>query len=199
MARRVPADLRRLASIAFSGNGEPTGSPQFDAALKRVGAAMRDLGLTAGPRLVVISNGSRVARPEVQAGLRTLSSLGGELWFKVDRGTAQGIREVNSVHLSPERVLDHLATAATLCPTWVQTCVFALDGRPPDARERGAYLEILTEARRRRVPLRGVLLYGAARASHQPEAHRIGPLPAGWLEALAREVEALGLVVVATP
>jgi hypothetical protein len=106
---------------------------------------------------------------------------------------------VNSVYLAPAQLLSHLASAARLCPTWVQTCVFSLDGAPPDARERAAYLGLLAEALRRGVPLRGVLLYGVARASHQPEAPRIGPLPEGWLEALADEVRALGLPVVATP
>lgn len=36
MAERVPAGLRRLADIAFSGNGEPTSAPEFPAAVARV-------------------------------------------------------------------------------------------------------------------------------------------------------------------
>jgi hypothetical protein len=199
LAHRAPPELRRLTSVAFSGNGEPTGSPQFAGAVERVGGVLADLGLAGNTRLVLISNGSRVARPAVQAGLETLAALGGELWLKVDRGSAEGIRQVNGVHLGPGQVLDHLGTAARLCPTWVQTCMFALDGKPPGEGERGAYLGLLREALRRGIALRGVLLYGVARPSHQPEASRIGPLPAGWLESLARDVEGLGLPVVLTP
>jgi hypothetical protein len=77
--------------------------------------------------------------------------------------------------------------------------MFALDGEPPDRRERAAYLELLAEAVRRGVPLRGVLLYGVARPSLQPEAPRLGRLPEAWLQALAREVETLGLPIVVTP
>jgi hypothetical protein len=43
------------------------------------------------------------------------------------------------------------------------------------------------------VPLLGVLLYGLARPSHQPEAPRLARLPEEWLEALAAQVRALGL------
>jgi wyosine [tRNA(Phe)-imidazoG37] synthetase (radical SAM superfamily) len=199
MARRVAPGLRRLVSLAFSGNGEPTLSPQFGRAVELVGTVLADLGLRGSVKVLLITNGSRVARPGVQAGLRRLAALGGELWFKVDRGTAGGIAQVNSVHLSPGQVLGHLATAASLCRTWVQTCLFAVDGRPPDAAERAAYLGLLREARRRGVPLQGVYLYGVARPSHQPEAPTIGPLPEAWLDALVRDIEGLGLAVVVTP
>jgi wyosine [tRNA(Phe)-imidazoG37] synthetase (radical SAM superfamily) len=199
MARRVPADLRRLESIAFSGNGEPTSSPQFPVAVERVGTVLEDLGLAGRVRVILITNGSRVMRPATLAGLRTLAAIGGEAWLKVDRGTPEGIRQVNSVELSPEQVLRHLTVAAGLCPTWVQTCMFTLDGEPPDARERTAYLELLAEAVRRGVRLQGVLLYGVARPSLQPEAPRLGRLPEAWLQALAREIEGLGLPVVVTP
>ena len=33
LLRHVPADARRLVDVAFSGNGEPTSSPEFGAAL----------------------------------------------------------------------------------------------------------------------------------------------------------------------
>ena len=39
-------------------------------------------------------------------------------------------------------------------------------------------------------PLAGVLLYGLARPSMQPEADRLGRVSAEWLERLAGEVRA---------
>ena len=45
------------------------------------------------------------------------------------------------------------------------------------------------------VPLRGVLLYGLARESHQPEAPRLSALPGEWLQALGEEIRALGFEV----
>ena len=40
---------------------------------------------------------------------------------------------------------------------------------------------------------RGVLLYGLARPSHQPEAPNLSRLPVEWLEAFATRLRALGL------
>jgi wyosine [tRNA(Phe)-imidazoG37] synthetase (radical SAM superfamily) len=98
-----------------------------------------------------------------------------------------------------EKVLRNLHTAARLCPTWIQTCVFALDGLPPPAREVDAYLDCLARLRSEGVELRGVMLYGVARPSHQPEARRISELPEAWPNELARRLRALGYAVIVTP
>ena len=90
-------------------------------------------------------------------------------------------------------------TAARLCPTWVQTCVFALDGEPPAEDEVAAYLDLLRGALADGAPLAGVLLYGLARPSMQPEAPRLSNLPAAWMDALATRVRGLGLAVHVTP
>lgn len=49
------------------------------------------------------------------------------------------------------------------------------------------------------VPLRGVLLYGLARPSMQPEAPRLSPLSATWMEAFAARVRSSGLTVRVAP
>jgi hypothetical protein len=61
--------------------------------------------------------------------------------------------------------------------------------------EQEAYLELLSELLARGVPLEGVLLYGLARPSHQPEAPELAPVPLEHLRALAARIEALGLPV----
>ena len=43
--------------------------------------------------------------------------------------------------------------------------------------------------------LEGVLLYGLARPSLQPEAARLSALPKAWLLALGEKIEALGFAV----
>jgi hypothetical protein len=49
------------------------------------------------------------------------------------------------------------------------------------------------------IALRGVLLYGVARQSFQPEASRLAPLPPETLDAFAQRIRALGLEVKVTP
>ncbi|MEW6314700.1 MAG: radical SAM protein [Pseudomonadota bacterium] len=195
MWQRVPPEARRLNDIALSGNGEPTGAREFAQVVGLVGKAMRDFGLLGKIKLVLITNGSLVGRAEVQEGLRQMAQLNGEVWFKLDRATAEGMRLVNNVRLGPKQALKNLTRATGLCTTWLQTCMFQIDGQPPSDGERTAYLQFLGEVKQRDLPLRGVLLYGLARPSLQPEAVRLSVLPADWLQALAHDIEAIGFSV----
>lgn len=199
MARRVPPEARRLTDIAISGNGEPTSAREFAEVVERIGRVIADCALAGRIRLVLITNGSLMQRTTVQQGLRRMSGLDGEVWFKLDRATPAGIRLVNNTRTSVERVRQNLAIAAASCPTWIQTCVFALDGSPPGDTERAAYLGFLAGLRRDGITIRGVQLYGLARPSLQPEAPRLSRLPQAWTNALAADIAALGLPVKLTP
>ncbi len=195
MERHVPPEARRLNDVAFSGNGEPTSSPDFVGALERVGRVLAELGLIGALRVVLITNGSLVHRPEVQDGLRALARLGGEVWFKLDRVTDEGLAAINDARTGATRQLANLRLAASLCPTWIQTCQLALDGEPPPEREIERWLEELDALVADGTPLEGVLLYGLARPSHQPEAPRLAPLDAEWMDAFARRIEERGVRV----
>ena len=97
------------------------------------------------------------------------------------------------------RARGNLAIAAQLCPTWMQSCVFAMDGEGPDEAEQDAYVEFLRQCLADGIALKGVLLYGLARRSLQPEASRLGPLSAEQLGTVAQRIRALGLAVKVTP
>lgn len=195
MREHVPAEARRLNDIALSGNGEPTSAAEFAAVVGLIGRVMADFGVLGKIGLVLITNGSLVHRSEVRRGLAAMARLGGEVWFKLDSATPEGRLRINHSRQAPEAAFRNLRLAAGLCPTWIQTAVFALDGLPPPEHERSAYLDFLRRARDEGISLRGVLLYGLARPSLQPEAPRLGPLSDAWLTAFAAEVGALGLAV----
>ena len=199
LQRRVPEGMRRLNDLALSGNGEPTSAREFEAVVERIERVRRDLGVSSEVKTILITNGSLVQRAGVQAGLRRLAEISGEVWFKLDRATPAGIQAVNDVRLSPARLRRQIGIAAPLCPTWIQSCFFALDGMPPPAAEVDAYVGFLAALRGSHVPLRGVLLYGIARPSMQPEATRLTRLPEAWLRALAERLAALGYEVRVTP
>ncbi|MDP2788030.1 MAG: radical SAM protein [Pseudomonadota bacterium] len=197
---RVPEPMRRLNDIALSGNGEPTSAPEFPAAVELIGRVLvdfklADFGLSGKIKLVLISNGSLAHKAYVQAGLRKMAALNGEVWFKFDRATRAGLHLANDTETDPERHYQRLKSVANLCPTWMQTCMFALDGVAPEAAEIDAWLALLTRARAENLPLRGVLLYGLARPSLQAEAPRLSRLSEDWMRALAAQVEALGWTV----
>jgi wyosine [tRNA(Phe)-imidazoG37] synthetase (radical SAM superfamily) len=197
MQSKVPEGFRRVADVAFSGNGEPTSAREFPLAVALVGRVLRETGLAGSVTIRVITNGSLLGRKSVQEGLRLISDLGGEAWFKVDAGTAEGYRCINGIRQSPAAVADRLRRCAGLCRTWVQTCLFALDGHGPTEEELSAYVSVLAAAGIRN--LAGVHLYGLARPSLQPEAQRLSRLSAGRLEEVGARLRRQGLTVMVSP
>ncbi len=196
MQARVPEEYRRLCDIAISGNGEPTSCAQFDKVVQRIIGVMDDMKLSPDVKLRLITNGSYVHRDHVQAGLRMIASHHGEVWAKVDAVTEEGMRRINGVRLHMQRFRSQIETAAGLCPTWIQTCLFAFEGAGPDEGERQAYLAFLQELINGGTELEGVLLYGLARPSMQPEfASRLSSLPESELTAFAAQIRRLGLEV----
>jgi len=199
LTQRVPVGMRRLHDVALSGNGEPTSAPAFDAVVAVIERVRRDLGVPAAVKTLLFTNGSLMHRRDVQDGVRRLARLSGEVWFKLDRATPSGMRLVNGTSGSIARVCRNLTIAARLCPTWIQTCLFAIDGEAPPADEIDAYVGILADVRAAGVPLGGIHLYGIARPSMQPEASRLTPLPEAWLQSLGARLRALGYTVRVTP
>ena len=191
MEQHVPEGMRRINDIALSGNGEPTSAHEFEQVIGLIGGLMGEFGLLGKIKLVLITNGSLVHRDYVQRGLKKMALLNGEVWFKLDSATPEGMRRTNNTRTPLSRVRGNLSLAAKLCPTWLQTCMFALDSEPPSENERKAYLNFLVGLKG--VPLKGVLLYGLARPSLQPEASRLAALPCDWLKSFAAEISALGL------
>ncbi|WP_332674460.1 radical SAM protein [Aromatoleum sp.] len=193
LERHVPEGLRTIRDIAFSGNGEPTSAAEFPEVIALVRRLRDGYGLGSSVPLRVITNGSLMRQARVQEAVRALGEAGGEVWFKVDAGTKASIERINGVALDPATVARNLATSAALCPTWVQTCMFRWDGVPPANDDIDAYLDVLEAAGSDR--LRGVLLYGVARPSMQPEAVRLSPLTVVELEAIAAKIAKKGLTV----
>lgn len=186
-----------IEDVAFSGNGESTLSPMFAPAVGVVRDVLGEMGLSGNVKLRLITNGSRVLRPDVQDGLRDIAAERGEVWFKVDGGSREAIRRINDVQLTPPGIARRLAVCAGLAPTWVQTCVFALDGLGPDENWLRDYLAILNAAGPAR--LQGVLLYGLARSSMQPEANRLSRLSSDQIETVASAIRQSGLTVRVSP
>ncbi len=198
MERFVPEGVRVIRDIAFSGNGEPTSAAEFAEAVDRVARVREAFGLaSAAVPLRLITNGSLMAQARVQEGVRRLAQAGGEVWFKVDGGSAAAIERINGVRLEPAAVARNLARCAQLCPTWVQTCMFRWNGAAPTTAEIDDYLALLAAAGIGR--LEGVLLYGIARPSMQPEAVHLAPLSAAELEAIGDRIEKKGLTVRVSP
>ncbi|WP_074905764.1 radical SAM protein [Nitrosomonas communis] len=195
MLDKVPQLARRINDIALSGNGEPTSAKEFEQVISLIELVKHDFPLPEELKLVLITNGSLVDRAHVQRGLSHMAKLNGEIWFKLDSVTQEGRMRINNTRMSLKKMHANLKIAASLCPTWVQTCVLEIDGKPPAEREINAYLEFLYKVKQEGISLQGILLYGLARPSLQPEAPRLSKVSVAWIESFAARIKTLGLAV----
>lgn len=195
MQTRVPEEARRLNDVAFSGNGEPTSSPQFAETVHLVERVLRDFELLGKIKLVLITNGSQFDRSEVLAALDVFKRMHGEVWFKFDRAPDGQFNPVNQVILSEAQVARRLQAAAARCPTWLQTCMFMQHGQLPSETMIAAWLDFVRQRLCEGVELQGVLLYGLARQPMQAGAETLSPAPQAWMQALQIRMAELGLEV----
>lgn len=205
MQRYVAEGDRHLQDIAFSGNGEPTSAKEFPEVLVLVEKVLREFNLLGDvivenqPKPIkvrLITNGSLMDKPTVQDSISHLAKCNGEVWFKLDAGTKAGIARINDVNINPQSHIARLKHCAELCPTFIQTCMFAMDGEPPHEDDIQAYLALISQVQQ---CVKGVHLYGFARPSYQAEAPRLSRLSSEWLEAVAQRIRALGFIVYVSP
>lgn len=201
MERYVAEGDRHLKDIAFSGNGEPTSAKEFPQVVLLVEKVLCDFNLLGANqpnpiKVRLITNGSLMDKQTVLDSVSQLAKCNGEVWFKLDAGTKEGIARINDVNLNPQSHIQRLKSCAKACPTFIQTCMFALDGQPPQESEISAYLALISQVKD---VIQGVHLYGLARPSYQAEAERLSRLPPEWLEAMAQRIRELGLTVHVSP
>jgi wyosine [tRNA(Phe)-imidazoG37] synthetase (radical SAM superfamily) len=205
MERYVAEGDRHLKDIAFSGNGEPTSAKEFPEVITLVEKVLNDFKLLDDEHPIIkdqpikvrlITNGSLMDKDNVLNSVRHLAKVHGEVWFKVDGGTPEDVARVNDVNINIASVIKRLKSCAAACPTFVQTCMFGLDGKPPSESHIAAYINLLLEVKD---DIKGVHLYGLARPSYQVEAPRLSRLPAEALEKIADKIRALGLPVFVSP
>lgn len=197
MQRYVAETDRRLMDIAFSGNGEPTTCKQFGEVLDIVAEVMQQYDLIQQDvKVRLITNGSQMDKVEVQAWMKKLAQINGEVWFKIDAGNRAGFARINDIQMTPEAHIKRLKICAALCPTLVQTCMFALDGIAPSEADIADYLALIKQVSSE---IKGVHLYSVARPSYQPEAPRLGRLDEAWLNQMAERIRTLAIPVYVNP
>lgn len=180
----APPALRRVADIAFSGDGEPTAPSEFPAAarLSRTLLDRQDLRIP----LRLLTNATLLHRLTVR---ETLGEFD-ELWCKLDAGTEDYFRRVNGTHLSYGRVLSNLLAVARERPIVLQSLFVTFDGVEPPEEELEAY----------RGRLAALLIQGGridrvqvTTVARRPADPTVGPLSPARLEEIARGARALGL------
>jgi wyosine [tRNA(Phe)-imidazoG37] synthetase (radical SAM superfamily) len=180
----VEPGRRRVADIAFAGDGEPTTPREFPAAA-RAARAERDRRALAFP-LRLITNATMFHRESVREALADFD----ELWCKLDAGTEAYFHLVDGTRLPFSRVLDNLRLVARERPIVVQSLFLTSEGEGPDDAEIAAYLGRLRDLLASGGRIDRVQVYTVSRAPADP---RVGSLPLARLEEIASSVRDLGL------
>ncbi len=185
MERNVAIEDRHLKDIAFSGNGEPTSAAEFPQVILIVKKILQEFDLLHKIKIRLITNGSLMHEASVLKSIEMLEEINGEVWFKVDAATEETIKTVNQVNLKPNQILERLLNTANICPTFVQTCIFMINGKSPDDKDIDAYIELINKAKK---IIKGVHLYGLARPSLQPRAGDLGRISEDELKNIAKKL-----------
>jgi wyosine [tRNA(Phe)-imidazoG37] synthetase (radical SAM superfamily) len=180
----VAPELRRVADVAFAGDGEPTTPLEFPAAARAAREA-RDR-LAPGIPLRLLTNATLLHKDRVHAALAEFD----ELWCKLDAGTEAYFHVVDGTRLPFRRILDNLLLVARERPIVVQSLFLALEGVGPDDAEISAWVERLREIASGGGRIDHVQVYTVARAPSDP---RCGPLEGQRLEAIAAAARDAGL------
>ena len=201
MERYVAEGDRKLQDIAFSGNGEPTSAKDFPEVLKIVEKLLNEFGLldsSLGHQIKVrlITNGSLMDKAYVLESMHYLAKMNGEVWFKLDAGSSEGIAKINDVNITIPSIINRLKLCAQACPTFVQTCMVAIDGHLPTEDEIASYISLVEKVKN---DIHGVHLYGLARPSMQAEAERLTRISPEWLNDVAVKIRSTGLQTFVSP
>jgi wyosine [tRNA(Phe)-imidazoG37] synthetase (radical SAM superfamily) len=195
--RGVPDPLRRLADVAFAGDGEPTTYPRFREVVARVIGLKKKLGLE-GLKIAVLTNATVLDRPAVRDALALLDESDGEIWAKLDAGTEAYYEEVCVPGGSRfSRILANILDAARVRPVVIQSLFLRLEDRPPPEAEIDAFCDRLREISAAGGRIRLVQVYTVAR---RPAKSTVSPLADAEVSAIAERVKTrTGLKVEAYP
>jgi len=181
-----------VRDICFSGNGEPTLSPEFPEALKRAGYVRAELVPDA--ELVLITNGSFLLDEKLFSLLAEAAlSLDLNIWLKLDAGTNLWYKKMNRSVLPFENIIEKIKEFAARAPVTIQTMICAVDGEGPPESEAEAWETLLVElvsiaGKNRAAGIRKVQIYGKARPA--PEDPKTSALPVICLEERAASLRA---------
>ncbi|HEY3395230.1 MAG TPA: radical SAM protein [Lacipirellulaceae bacterium] len=214
----VPAHLRRLNDIAFSGDGEPTTYKNFDEIISECAKVKRDFELRiAAPRgypglridaseseirnpksaikMVLITNASMFHRPHVERGLEILDQNNGEIWAKLEAGTDEYYHLIERTPIPFRQILDNITSAARVRPLVIQSLFMRVAGEPPPAAELEAFCDRLNEITAAGGQLKLVQIYTIAR---RPAESYVSPLTDDEVDRIVQLVkERTGLAALA--
>ncbi len=160
--REIPDQLKRINDIAFSGDGEPTTYPRFGEIVKKTADVKREFGLQE-VKITAITNCTRFHVPAVLDAFEVMHRNNGEIWAKLEAGTAEYYHLVERTRISFERIVDNLKLAARRWPLVIQSLFMRVHGQPPPDKEILAFCNVLSDVLNQGGQLKNIQIYTVAR------------------------------------
>jgi len=179
--RVMPDELLELRHVTLSGDGEPTLCPNFEEAVEAV-VHVRALGSFF--KMVLITNGTELDRPQVQEGLRHFTRSD-EVWAKLDGGSQAYLNKVSKVHVPLERIMANIIAVGRQRPVIIQSLFPAVHHEEPPLEEIDAFAQRLLELKNGGAQISLIQIYSATRPSPKSEC---GHLPLRCLSRIAQAV-----------
>ncbi|MBU0719307.1 MAG: radical SAM protein [Planctomycetes bacterium] len=185
----VPRKKQHINDLAFSGDGEPTASPCFREGVELAVELKREAGLD-DTKIVLITNASQLRKPEVEAALAVMDENNGQVWAKLDAGTAGHFQAVNRTNVPLQQVVDNIIAVARLRPIVIQSLFMRIAGQPPYEVELAAYTDRLREIVDAGGKIDYVQVYTVAR---RPAEEDVEPLTPAELDRITELVRQTGI------
>ncbi len=170
----IRPELMRLNDIAFSGDGEPTTCPAFGQCCHIAAQELQRAGLS-GVKLVLITNATMFGRRSVREALEYLDQYGGEIWAKLDAGTAAYYQLVDRPGVGFAQILANITWCAQVRPTVIQTLLMRIHDQPPPPEEIRAYAQRLADIIAAGGRIKLVQLYTVARKTAENYVAPLSP------------------------
>ncbi len=183
----TPEAFRVLSDIAFSGDAEPTSSPNFEDVVKAAIEVKTQLNLPQ-VKLVLITNATLLQRPAVVRSLIAMDDHQGEIWAKLDAGTEAYFQMIDHTKVPFKRVLENIQIAGSSRPLAIQSMIAQVAGKPMPLVEQQAYVGRLDDLMALGCQIKQVQLYTVARP---PAQSNVQPVTKAFLEQLRDQIHAV--------
>jgi wyosine [tRNA(Phe)-imidazoG37] synthetase (radical SAM superfamily) len=124
-------------------------------------------------------------RPHVRRGLEILDANQGEVWAKLEAGTAEYFRRIDRTPIPFQQILDNILDAARRRPIVIQALFMRVAGEPPPPAELDAFCDRLRDIVEAGGQIRLVQVYTVAR---RPAESYVTPLPDAEVDAIVQRV-----------
>ena len=180
----LAADKRRVADIAFSGDGEPTTFRNFGDVV-RSAVEIKEALQFENAKVVLITNATGLHRPDVAETLRFLDDHRGEVWAKLDAGTEAYYRLIDRTYFPFQKLLDNIRNCGRERAIVIQSCFVNVKGKGPDHDEVTAYIGRLRDLTAAGTRIQLVQIHTAAR---RPAYGIVSSLSNEEVDAIAKRI-----------